>query len=468
MPAKNRKSDGPNDILRADYMIDLAQAHRHALFASLPENSAVLVASGAEQVRNRDVEYPFRVDSDFFYLTGFDEPDTVLLLVKKQRHQSLLFVRPKDPLKETWQGRRLGVELAPVLLKIEQAWSIDEMEDQVLLQLQNVERLYFSFAQMADWMEPVASWLEALKQQQRKGMGAPSQLCDLDRVLHEQRLIKSEQEVALMREAARITVEGHLAAMRSVRPGLYEYQLQAHLESSFMQEGSQKLAFNSIVASGDNACILHYTENSDRIGDHQLVLLDAGAECRGYAGDVTTTFPASGRFTSEQKQLYEWVLKAQQAAIEAIRPGVSYDVPHQSAVRVLTQGLVELGLLQGAVSELIEQEAYKTFFMHGTGHWLGMDVHDVGQYKVDGVWRKLQPGMVLTVEPGLYVSPDLQEVEPCWKGIGIRIEDDVLVTQDGCEVLTKGLPRTVSEIERWMAKHGSLSAQAVGSNAESN
>ncbi|WP_373018903.1 Xaa-Pro aminopeptidase [Thiomicrorhabdus sp.] len=446
-------SNGHSLIQPADRMIAMAKAHRHALFEKLPENSAVLVASGHEQIRNRDVEFPFRPESDFFYLTGFSEPDSVLLLLKTSHNQSIVFLRPRDPEQETWQGRRLGVELAPAILKIDQAWAIEEMDEQVAESLENIQHLYFSFGQLSTWMEPVEQWMATLKSKVRKGVSAPTQLCDLDAIIHEMRLIKSNAEIDLMREAARISVAGHLAAMSSVAAGKYEFQVQADLEAAFMQQGSQKVAFNSIVASGDNACILHYTENSDQMGEHQLVLVDAGAEFRGYAGDITTTFPVSGRFTEEQKKLYELVYKAQQAAIETIKPGVGYNEPHQQVIEILTAGLVEIGLLNGDVSELIKDEAYRAFFMHGTGHWLGMDVHDVGSYKVNGCWREFEPGMVVTVEPGLYIDPGMDEIDECWKGIGIRIEDDVLVTESGCEVLTKGLPRTVEAIEQWMSEH---------------
>ncbi|MDG6773229.1 Xaa-Pro aminopeptidase [Thiomicrorhabdus sp. ZW0627] len=451
--SKQTGSAQKNGCQPANHMIDMAQEHRHALFAKLPENSAVLVSSGHEQIRNRDVEFPFRAESDFFYLTGFSEPDSVLLLLKTSRNQSVLFVRPRDPEQETWQGRRLGVEMAPAILKIDQAWSIEEMDEHVAEYLENIENLYFSFGQMATWMEPVEQWLSTLKSKVRRGVSAPTQLCDLDTITHEMRLFKSDAEVALMREAARISVEGHLAAMRSVAAGKYEFQVQADLEATFMQHGSQKVAFNSIVASGDNACILHYTENSDQMGRHQLVLVDAGAEFRGYAGDITTTFPVSGRFSEEQKSLYELVYQAQQTAIDCIKPGVCYSEPHQKVIEILTTGLVELGLLNGDVQALIKEEAYRAFFMHGTGHWLGMDVHDVGSYKINGDWREFEPGMVVTVEPGLYVDPGLDDVEERWKGIGIRIEDDILVTDSGSEVLTKGLPRTVEAIEQWMSEN---------------
>lgn len=430
-----------------------AQQQRQSLFQKLPANSAVLIASGEEKIRNRDVEYLFRAESDFSYLTGFYEPDSVLLLVKKDENQATLFLRPKDAEQEIWQGRRLGVDMAELTLSVDQACPIDELDESVTLALENVENVFFSFSHISRWMSPVETWLGALKSKVRQGVTAPTKLCDLDEIMHESRLIKTSQEIAWMRDAAQVTVAGHLDAMSSVEPGQYEFQVQAALEGRFKLQGSQRVAFNTIVASGDNACILHYTENSDLIGDHHLVLLDAGAEMHGYAGDITTTFPASGRFTKEQAQLYSLVLRAQQAAIAMIKPGVTYDVPHQTVIKVLTTGLVELGILRGEVESLIKEGAYKPFFMHGTGHWLGLDVHDVGLYKIDGQWRELRSGMVLTVEPGLYIAPETLGVDERWQGIGIRIEDDILVTETGSEVLTTGLPRTVAEIEAWMAEH---------------
>lgn len=428
------------------------QQNRHALFALLPENSAVIITSGSEQIRNRDVEFPFRAQSDFFYLTGFTEPDAVLVLVKTTELKSHLFLRPKDLEQETWQGRRLGVDAAAHTLSIDQAWSIDALDDGMIELLENIQSVYISFSDLSELLTSVSDWIGSLKQKVRQGVSAPTQVCDLDVLLHELRLIKSEEEILRMRQAAQITVKGHLAAMQAVEPGKFEFEVQAALESTFLREGSERVAFNSIVANGDNACILHYTENRDQIKDGVLVLVDAGAEWQGYAGDITTTFPANGRFSVAQAQLYSLVLSAQQAAILAIQPGASYDMAHQAAVKVLTQGLIELEILQGELESLIKDESYKRFFMHGTGHWLGLDVHDVGVYKQHQAWRDFQPGMVVTVEPGLYISADHDDVDPLWHGIGIRIEDDVLVTSTGHEVLTQGLPRTVAEIESWMAQ----------------
>lgn len=427
---------------------------REALFEQMAERSVALIQSGSELIRNRDVEHPFRAESDFHYLTGFLEPDAVLVLVKSETNQAVLFLRPKDKEKEIWDGRRLGVDQAVETLAVDQAWCIAELEEQLPKCLENIDHIYFSYAQLMEWTPKIEQALQGLRAKIRQGVTAPTSLLDLDSLLHEMRLFKTEQEIEWLRDAAQISVKGHLAAMQAAPQSDYEYQVQAALEGAFKQNGSPRVAFNTIAAGGDNACVLHYTENDAPLNKASLILVDAGAEYKGYAGDITTTFPVGGKFSAEQKALYELVLKAQQASIKAVKPGVPYDVPHQTVLQVLTAGLVELGLLQGSIEELIESEAYKRFFMHGTGHWLGRDVHDVGRYKLDGDWRPLQEGMVLTIEPGLYVAADDDSVAQQWRGIGIRIEDDVLVTTSGHEVLTKGLPRTVEEIEAYMILQG--------------
>ena len=429
------------------------QVRRKRLFSQLADNALVMVASGEEQIRNRDVEYPFRADSNFFYLTGFIEADSILVLIKKDgKQQTIIFVRPKDKKQEIWQGRRLGVEVAAKTLGVDQAFSNEDFDEKMAEKVVDIETIYFSFAQLNQWSEVVASWVEVQKEKSRQGVTPTHQLLDVDSLLHEARVIKTPAEIAIMRQAAQISVKGHLAAMQ-VKGLEYEYQVQAKLEAEFKQAGSSRVAFSSICASGDNACILHYTENSDRLKKDALILVDAGAEYQGYAGDITTTFPVSGRFTEPQKELYELVLKAQQAVISIIKPNIQYDELHRCAEKIITQGLIDLGILKGKVNELIENKSYKQFFMHGTGHWLGMDVHDVGNYKVNKQWRKLEQGMVLTVEPGIYISVEVGEelnVDKKYWDIGIRIEDDILVTNNGNELLTTGLPRTVSEIEAYM------------------
>ena len=469
---------------------DLFHTRRAKLLDTMRPNSLALIASGSEQIRNRDVEHGFRADSDFWYLTGFTEPDAVLVLIGAEvlaqqakqfaeasednnqqdrnqkdqnqqvnsaivlsppfNNQAWLFLRPKDVEKETWQGRRLGVDAAPASLAVDLAFDIDELDEQLLGLLGHADAVYFSFDQLADWGLRLADWVAQLKPKARKGINTPNQLLDLDGLLHEQRLIKSPIEIEWMKQAAQISVQGHLAAMRSAQAGGYEYQIHAAVEQAFRYHGSPRVAFNTIVASGDNACILHYTENNAPLKNGDLVLIDAGAEFNGYAGDISHTFPVNGRFSAEQKQLYSLVLAAQQAAIAQIKPGNRYDEMHRASMTVLTQGLLGLGLMRGELEPLLQNHAIKKFFMHGTGHWLGMDVHDVGRYKINGEWRLFQPGMVVTVEPGLYIAPDDQSVEAKWRGIGVRIEDDVWVTEQGSEVLTQGLPRTPEEIEQWM------------------
>lgn len=425
---------------------------RQTLAEQLPDNSVVWVASGEEKIRNRDVEYDFRPTSDFFYLTGFAEPDAVLMLKKQAGNVSTgLFLRPKDSEKEVWQGRRLGVEFATPQLNIDQAWEIGDLVGQGYELLTGIENVYVSFSELSEWTETIADWVAQHKANSRKGDEAIQTIADLDPLLHEMRLIKSEAEIAIMRQAARVSVQGHLCAMKSVASEKFEYQVQADIENTFKQHGSPRVAFNSIVASGENACVLHYTENNAKIQNGDLVLVDAGAEFGGYAGDITSTFPANGHFTKPQAAVYEWVLAAQQAVIEKIQPGVLFEELQQIAIEKITTGLVELGILSGKVSVLIEDEAYKPFYMHGVSHWLGMDVHDVGAYKVAGQSRPLQAGMVLTVEPGLYLPKSSTNVPEPYRGMGIRIEEDVLVTETGCDVLTVGLPRRVAEIERWMA-----------------
>lgn len=429
---------------------------RRTLTKQLPDNSVVWVASGDEQLRNRDVEFPFRSSSDFYYLTGFSEPDAVLMIQKKAgKVKTGLFLRPKDPEKEVWQGRRLGVDFAPQQLNIDQAWEISELIDEGFDCLTGIHSVYVSFLELSDWAETLAEWVARHKAKSRKGDDSIHAIADLDGLLHEMRLIKSETEIAIMRQAARVSVQGHLSAMKSVASEKFEYQVQADMENTFKQHGAPRVAFNTIVASGENACVLHYTENTAKIQNGDLVLVDAGAEFGGYAGDITSTFPANGQFTESQAALYELVLSAQQAVISQIEPGVLFETLQEIAINILTAGLVELGILSGKASVLIEDKAYKPFYMHGVSHWLGMDVHDVGAYKVSGKSRPLQSGMVLTVEPGLYIPKTAADVAEKYRGIGIRIEDDVLVTEAGCDVLTVGLPRSVDEIEKWMAMNHS-------------
>lgn len=430
------------------------QQRRLHLFQAMADNSVALIASGKELIRNRDTHYPFRPQSDFYFLTGFNEPDAVLMLSKTAAgYKSHLWCRAKDKEKEIWDGYRLGVDAAPEALGLDSAADVVQLNNELVNALADKSVVYFSFEQGEVWLSSVMSVVQQLKRRVRLGVSAPQTINDLDPLLHEQRLIKDSAAQAGLRQAAQVTVAGHLAAMQAAKSAKVEYHLQAALEATFKQHGANFQAFNSIVASGENACVLHYNENNAPLQSSNLVLIDAGAEMNGYAGDCTHTFPLSGRFSAEQAAIYNLVLEAQQAALALIQPSTPYDAPHQAAVRVICQGLIELGLLTDTLENAIESGSYKAFYMHQTGHWLGNDVHDVGQYKVNGQWRVLKVGMALTVEPGIYISPDNQQVEARWRGIGVRIEDSVLVTETGYECLTAGLPRTVEEIEAWMQQH---------------
>ncbi len=426
---------------------------RKQLMRQMKKNSVALVASAPASIRNRDVEYPYRQHSDFHYLTGFHEPEAVAVLAPGCKEgEFILFCRPFDPEKAIWTGRHAGLEGARMGHGADQAFPIEALDEQLPRLLENRERVYFPIGQDAELDHALLSAVNTARGRARSGVEAPHEFIALEHLLHELRLIKSPEEIRIMRRAAEVSVLGHRRAMRACRPGRHEYEIEAELAHEFALHGMRSLAYPSIVAGGANACVLHYTQNDAVLGDGDLLLIDAGAECANYAADITRTFPVNGRFSKPQRLIYELVLEAQLAAIDAVRPGRRWNEPHEAAVKVLTRGLVRLGLLEGKTSRLIKDEAYKKFYMHRTGHWLGMDVHDVGAYRVGGKWRAFEPGMVLTVEPGLYIAADCQEVDPCWRGIGVRIEDDVLVTRDGCEVLTAALPKTVADIEALMAE----------------
>ncbi|GGO87738.1 Xaa-Pro aminopeptidase [Marinobacterium nitratireducens] len=425
---------------------------RRRLMAQLPEGSVAIVPGARMMPRNRDVEYPFRQDSDFYYLTGFDEPEAVLLLLPGRKEgETLIFCQDRDPEMEIWNGYRAGPEGVVARFGADEAYPVDEIDQRLPPLLDGRRRICFGVGADAAFDARVRDWLNAIRARARQGAKAPTELVLLDQWLHEMRLFKSDNEIELMRAAGDISARAHVRAMQQCRPGMTEYQLEAEISHHFAIHGCRQPAYASIVGGGANACVLHYTENRDELRAGDLVLIDAGCELDYYAGDITRTFPVDGRFSPEQKALYELVLKTQLACIDLIKPGVLWNEVHDLSVRLLTEGLVELGLLEGEPEELIERGAYRDFYMHRLGHWLGMDVHDVGDYRVDGEWRPLKPGMVMTVEPGLYVSPQNEAVEARWRGIGIRIEDDVLVTDAGCEVLTAGVPKTVAEIETLMA-----------------
>ncbi len=425
---------------------------RRDLMATLTKNSIAILTAAPEQVRSRDTYFPYRQDSNFFYLTGFHEPEAVLVLIpKRPQGQFILFCRERDRSREIWDGRRAGPEGARELYGADDAFPIDDIDEILPGLLEGRDRVYYALGRNRTFDTRLLDWIDGIRARARSGAVPPDEFVDLDHLLHEARLFKTATELKVMRKAGAISARAHCRAMRAARPGLYEYQLQAEIEHAFASEGARHPAYGSIVGGGANACVLHYVENSASLQDGDLVLIDAGCELEHYAADITRTFPVNGKFSAPQQALYEVVLAAQLAAIEAARAGNHWDEPHRVTVKIITQGLVDLGLLKGNVEDLIARNAYTDFYMHRAGHWLGMDVHDVGDYKVDNEWRLLEPGMVMTVEPGIYVAPDNRKVAKKWRGIGIRIEDDVAITRKGPEVLTAGVPKTVADIERLMA-----------------
>lgn len=410
-----------------------------------------ILPTAPHQSRNGDVLFQFRPDSDFYYLTHFPEPEAVLAIVPgRPEGEFILFCREKDALRETWDGRRAGTEGAMELYGADQAFAIEEFDDVLVSLIENRDKVFTIMGRYPDFDSEIIHAVSMIRGKQRAGVHAPGEIVDLGHIMHEMRLLKRKDEIKLMRQAASISAAAHVRAMQATRPGRYEYQVQAELECEFRLGGSQWPAYPSIVAGGANACILHYTENDQALQDGDLLLIDAGAELDCYAADITRTFPVNGKYSGPQKAVYEVVLAAQKAAIEAVapdRPIVDY---HDAAVEVLTDGMIDLGLLSGERNELIETRAYDRFYMHRTGHWLGMDVHDVGDYKVDNQWRLLEPGMVLTVEPGLYITA-ADDIDPKWHNIGIRIEDDVLVSRGGNDILTAKAPKEMDDIEQLMA-----------------
>lgn len=425
---------------------------RQALMAQMAPGSIALLPAAAQQLRNRDVEHVYRQDSDFQYLSGFPEPEAVLALIPgRAEGEYVLFCRERNPERELWDGLRAGQAGALRDYGADQAFAIDEIDEILPGLIEGRSRVYYALGASAEFDRQLVGWLSSIRSRARQGATPPGEFAALDQLLHEMRLIKSEAEIAVMQAAAEISARAHVRAMQASRAGLYEYHLEAELDYEFRKGGAKMPAYGSIVAAGRNACILHYRENDAELRDGDLVLIDAGCEIDCYASDITRTFPVNGRFSVEQRAIYELVLAAQAAACAEIAPGKHWNQAHEASVRTITAGLLELGLLAGEVEALIAAEAYKPFYMHRAGHWLGMDVHDVGNYKVGGTWRALQPGMVLTVEPGIYIAHDNAAVEPRWRGIGVRIEDDVVVTAEGCRVLTGGVPKTVAEIEALMA-----------------
>lgn len=424
---------------------------RKNLMGMMDKHTIAIIPGAREVTRSRDTEYPFRQNSDLFYLTGFEEPDAVLVLVPGRRQgQVVLFCRERDPDMELWNGYRLGPEGAVAYLGVDDAFPIDDLDEILPGLIEGTQRIYYSMGHDDVFDQRVMGWVNQIRKLVRTGAAPPADFTDLAFLLHEQRLIKSAAEVRVMRKAGEISAAAHVRAMQECQPGRYEYHLEAAIQHTFAEHGARFPAYNSIVGSGANACVLHYTENASKMRAGDLVLIDAGCEYQGYAADITRTFPVSGQFSTEQRAIYDLVLEAQRAAIAKVRPGNTWNQPHDATVRVITRGLINLGLLRGKERELIKAEAYRDFYMHRAGHWLGLDVHDVGEYRVDGRWRQLEPGMVLTIEPGIYVAADNTKVPKRWRGIGVRIEDDVVVTEQGCDVLTGDVPKRADEIEALM------------------
>ncbi|MCK0154251.1 Xaa-Pro aminopeptidase [Alcanivorax sp. S6407] len=424
---------------------------RQELMGIMGPNSIAILPAAPEHIRNRDVEYPYRQSSDFWYLTGFAEPEAVMVLLPGREHgEYVMFCRERDRTMEIWNGYRSGPDGVVNDFDADDAFPIGDIDEILPGLIEGRERVYYDLGMDAEFDRRLMGWVNSIRDRVRSGAQPPGEFVALAHHLHDMRLFKSAAEIKLMRKAASISAGAHVRAMQAVKPGMMEYQLEAEYIHEFMRHGSRSPAYPSIVGGGANGCILHYIDNRQKLQDGDLVLVDAGCELEMYASDITRTFPVNGTFSKPQQALYELVLASQYAAIEATHPDNHWNVPHEQVVNILTQGLLDLGLLKGEFNELVETEGYRRFFMHRTGHWLGLDVHDVGDYRVQDQWRQLEPGMALTVEPGLYIAPDDDTVDEQWRGIGIRIEDDVVVTKDGCEVLTHEVPKDVAEIERVM------------------
>ena len=429
-------------------------ARRRARLAARLGNGVAIVPTAPECLRNRDAHYPYRYDSYFYYLTGFREPEAVLVLVGGETPRSMLFCREKNAEREIWDGFRYGPEAAREAFAFDEACSITELDARMPDLLADRPAVQVHLGSDPVWDGRVLGWVNAVRGRARSGVAAPGDLRDVRVLLDEMRLIKDGHEVALMRRAGDISAAAHRLAMQAARPGVAEYAVEAVLQHEFRRCGAQAPAYTPIVAGGVNACVLHYVENNAILADGDLLLIDAGCELDGYASDITRTFPVNGRFSGPQRDVYELVLAAQAAAIAVVKPGAHWNAPHDAAVAVLAQGFIDLKLLGGTLDAVLEQETYKQFYMHRTGHWLGLDVHDAGEYKTGGEWRELQPGMVLTVEPGCYIRPG-PGVPEAFAHIGIRIEDDALVTDGGCEILSAAAPKSVADIEALMRdRHG--------------
>jgi Xaa-Pro aminopeptidase len=422
---------------------------RRALLQHQMGRGIAVIATAEEVERNGDTHYAYRHDSSFYYLTGFTEPEAVLVLIAGDEPKSILFCREKNVEREIWDGFRYGPEAAQSAFGFDAAYPVAQLHEKLVELMGNQPALFCPLGADADWDARLLKLRGEVQAKVRSGVRAPNEVRDVRALLHEMRLIKDVHEIAVMRRAGVISAEAHRRTMRFTRPGRMEYELEAELVHEFVRHGARHQAYPAIVAGGANACVLHYVSNDQKLRDGDLLLIDAGCELEGYAADITRTFPVNGRFSAAQRDVYEIVLAAQSAAFAASRPGNAWDAPHEAAVRVLAQGMLDLKLLTGTLDGVIESAAYKRFYMHRTGHWLGMDVHDVGDYKVDDRWRTLQPGMAYTIEPGCYIRPADDVPEALWN-IGIRIEDDVVITAGGCDNLTADAPKTIAEIEEVM------------------
>lgn len=440
-----------------DHQLIEHAARRAELMRRIGSDGVAIIPSASEVTRARDTHFRFRQDADFAYLTGFNEPDAIAVLAPGRKDAEgnpadfVLFVRPRNAEREIWDGRRYGPEGAIAVFGARQAFSIEALDAELPKLIAGRETVHYTLGEYPALDPKIIAIVKNIRDIARRGSVAPHTVVALEQSLHEMRLLKRPAEIELQRTACEVSAAAHVRAMRATRPGRNEWEITAEIAAEFTLNDCEP-GYGTICGGGENACILHYTENNAPLKDGELLLIDAGAEYRGYTGDITRTFPINGRFSAAQRAVYEVVLAAQLAAIEELTVGNSVGRPHEVATRVLTEGMVKLGLLSGEVDELIRADRQKQFYMHGTGHWLGMDVHDVGRYKLAGEYRKFEAGMVMTVEPGLYIAPGTEGVDPMYWGIGVRIEDDVLVTAQGPEVLTSGVPKKVSDIESLMAE----------------
>lgn len=424
---------------------------RSELMRKIGPQGIMILPSSPEVLRNGDATYSYRQHSDFYYLTGLEEPDAVMVLApKRQEGEYILFNRSRDPDREIWDGPRAGQEGARKLYKADQAFVFNELPHMLPELLEGRDTIHYPLGIHTEFDKLILSGLGKVRSRIRGGAKMPDSFADITPTLHEMRVIKSKEEIDVIQKAVDISADAHIRAMSVCRPGMYEYELEAELMHEFVRNGARSPAYNSIVGAGRNSCVLHYINNNAKIKSGDLVLIDAGAEYQNYAADITRTFPANGKFSGEQRAIYEIVLDAQLAAIKTVKPGSPWTAAQDAIIKTITQGLVDLKLLKGDVSNLIEKKAYKTFYMHNSGHWLGLDVHDVGMYRLGGKWRTLKEGMVLTIEPGIYISDSMSKVDKRWHNIGVRIEDDLVVTKKGHHVLSHKVPKTIEDVEAAM------------------